>query len=189
MAKTFEEMTKAELQKAISAYKLDDKVKEINENIDKVTNAQYIEILNKYKQEKNEQVKEEVKKETGTKKKPSISEMKALRAEDLYIKIPVIITDHDSTIDIKDDSDNRIEEVYWGNTVIGQTERFLVRSGETQYLTKGLVKKLKRMTIPEFVKDSNGREIVKSRKRFTIAPGEPMTDKKLEEMKKLPDIK
>lgn len=172
MAKTFEEMTKAELAKVAETYGLTDKIAENAKDANKITNAEYVTVLNEYKdaQDKTAPAKVET-------KEANREELIQIRAEDLYRQIPVIVTDHDNSVEVKDDDGRRGIELYWGNSMgIGQTERFF-NTGERQYLTRGLLKKMKRMTIPEFKKDKYGKEIaVSTRKRFVITEVEGMTE-------------
>jgi len=168
--KKFEEMTKAELIEVAEKYELMDKFE--GKDPQKVTNAEYLEVLNEFKAEKNEGKDEEPKEE-------KVKKIKQLRTEDLMTMVPVIVTDHDTSVEIKDDEGARGIELYWGNPFIGQTERVFMH-GKRQYLTKGLLKRMRKMTVPETIKDEHGREIARSvRPRFSIVEVAGMTEEEL----------
>jgi len=179
MAKTFEEMTKAELIKATEGFGLLDGVIG-TEKADKVKNDVYIDALNEYKEKMNAKAP----KGASKAKIPPVDEIRALRAEDLLVSIPVIVTNHDHSVDITDDTELRGEEFTWGNRHVGGTAR-VFRHGERQFLQKGAIKALRAKVIPRYKADNAGNyKIVGKTPKYTITEVEGFTEVELEALQK-----
>ena len=191
-------MNKTELHELATTYgKLDEinKLSIVNERKDGPTIADYKEVLEKFKTMQNEvidnenkeleKVKEEGRNENRPLENPTKPELVAMRVEDLMITVPVIVMDHMNHTDVKEDNSLRGERFTWGNSMgVGQTET-VFRHGRTQQLTKGMLKRLRRIMIPDFETDEKGNRIPKpAMNRFTISPGEIITEDKLAAMKK-----
>ena len=187
---TFADMNKADLVELVVKYNLEDKLNALGSDPKKIRNELIINILEEYKasKEAGSDVGEEAKAATETKSKP-VSKGKKMTVEDtreyLMTALPYIITDHDDTIQVKDDAANRVIEFSWGNPVIGMKHEKVALHGMRQYVTRGGIKAMKKMMIPRTEVDPNTKQLKRlgSRPRFSIAPTEGLTDaewKKLE---------
>ena len=172
--KDYKDMIKAELEAVVAEFKLENEVKKVAKVSNKPTNAEYVTVLEKYeaikanaaKVEKAE--KAEVQKKSDT--KISKEEEQAVMTEDLNTLIPVIVTDHDNTVTIEEDDNRRVVSLRWGNPLIGMTTTNVALHGMMQYLPKGAILRLRRITLADHIKDANGKETSKNdRKRFSVA--------------------
>ena len=187
MAKPFDKMTKAELEGAATFLKLEDAVAAIAKDPEKITNAEYVGVLEAFKakqDEDNVEVAQEVKVTTGTKPAVKVNnkaEKAAVKAEDLHTMIPVIITDHDTSVSIDEDVEGRTVAIRWGNPVIGGYTTNVPIHGRLQYLPKGAVIRLKKVSLAQNVKNADGQEVVnRNRKRFSVAHTEGWTEAEFE---------
>ena len=188
MSKTFNEMTKAELKNAAIALKLEDVVIAGANNPKAITNAEYITVLEKYKadqelanpeaaksQAEDEARAEETKGEGNDSEieitpKSTPEEEKETIVADYSTMIPVIITDHDTSIAIEEDDERRLVAIRWGNPVIGMTTVNIPLHGRMQYVQKGAIIRLKKISLASHVKNENGTETSnRNRKRFSVA--------------------
>ncbi len=123
--KAFDKMNKTELESAIAFLKLEDEVLATAKDPEKITNADYVSVLEAFKAKQdidNVDVVTEVKaSETGTPavKVNNSAEKAIVKAEDLHTLIPVIVTDHDTSVVINEDVEGRTVAIRWGNPVIG----------------------------------------------------------------------
>ena len=202
MAKTFEQMNKTELVESIKSLKLEDKV--IAKDPEKPTNAEYVTTLNDFKDaqavgnpEGAKQVEEnkiEAKVEDtpkGSDAPAMTKEMKKqMQADFLDIKIPVIVTDHDTTQAVDEDSEARTVPISWGNPIIGMTTSNIALHGKMQYIARGALKTLKKIPLATHKKNAAGTEVSDlSRKRFSVAEVEGWTKDELEAHKKSQALK
>ncbi len=178
MNKTFEQMNKTELEKAIGFFKLKNELRKEAKNPEKPTNVEYVRVLElfKAKQDKvNFEVAKEIKEEvvTGSTKIDSPVTKAAKRqnmSDDLTTSVPVIVTDHDTSLIIEDDNELRIIEISWGNPVIGMFTTRIPLHGQMQYLPKGAIIRLKAIPMAVHTNDENGKSIShRNLKRFSIA--------------------
>ena len=197
MSKTFDKMNKTELVEAVTFLKLEDKVTEVAKDSEKPTNAEYVKVLEAYKAAQDLANPEEAKaiivdKAKAAANSASDSEIvitpKATKAEerktmieDYNTMIPVIVTDHDTTVSIEEDTEQRVVPIRWGNPVIGMTTVNVAMHGRMQYLQKGAVLRLKKITLASHVKDADGRETSnRDRKRFSVADTTGWTEDEFE---------
>ena len=171
MSKTFNEMTKAELKNAAVALKLEDTVIEGAKNPKAITNAEYITVLEKYKADQELANPEAAKSqaedaaraeetngegndsEIEITPKSTPEEEKETIISDYSTMIPVIITDHDTSIAIEEDDERRLVAIRWGNPVIGMTTVNIPLHGRMQYVQKGAIIRLKKISLASHVKN------------------------------------
>lgn len=170
--KPFSEMIKSELEAAAEAAGVVDAVREYAKNSAKPTNAEYVYVLEMDAAEKAgkvtiESVEDED--EKGTEDTDSETKL-ANKVEDLNTMIPVIVTDHDNSIDVTEDEERRTIGLRWGNPMIGMTTTQVARHGKLQYLPKGAVIRLKKIPLADHIKDADGKEkSVLERRRFSVS--------------------
>jgi len=186
--KPFKEMIKNELEEAVAKFEIAGKVKEFAKVANKPTNAEYVTVLERHAAELEakkakevedvEVVKEEVVEDGEA---LSIEEKRANMAADLETCIPVIVTDHDNTVTITEDENRRTVPITWGNPIIGMTTNYVAMHGEVQYLPKGCVARLRRITLADHIKDGAGNETSKNnRARFSVADTTGWTEEEFE---------
>ena len=182
MTKAFDKMKKSELQEAIAFLKLEDKVLEVAKDGEAPTNAEYVAVLDTFKAEQElanpEEAKSQAESVTTPDENVSVSvtpnstpeEARDTYVADLNTMVPVIITDHDTSVTIDEDEENRTVAIRWGNPVIGMTTVNVGVHGRMQYVQKGAIIRLKSISIASHVKDANGKEVSnRNRKRFSVA--------------------
>ena len=186
MTKAFDKMKKSELQEASAFLKLDERVIAMAKDPEAPTNAEYVSVLEAYKAEQDFANPEEAKSKAveeakAESKDENVSEIvidpKASKAEekvtmiaDYETMVPVIITDHDTSVSIEEDTEARTVAVRWGNPIIGMTTVNIALHGRMQYVQKGAILRLKRISLASHVKDANGQEVSnRDRKRFSVA--------------------
>ena len=203
--KKFEQMTKAELLKAISQLKLQDKVEELKVELgkddDSLVNADYVKVLNdfKVKQDEINGVSEEEEsnvledKTAGAVTKTVIpnhvpktrEDEIQLAAEYNFTKTYVVVTDHDNTQST--DSDDLLAgvKIQWGNRfTLGQTDVVFMH-GEPQYVRNGAIEAMKTMLIPTNSESSTTRV----KKRFSITEVEGWDQDKIDALKEQQRLK
>jgi hypothetical protein len=198
MAKPYEEMTKAELEGAIRFLKLDDEVAKVAKYPAKVTNAEYIQVLNAFKAKQNEVhgVSDEDESESSSGSNEVSTAKKEVKIEstipkselkkfDSELMVPVIVTDYDNTQFLEEEMENRTIQVRWGNVLTENPIASIALHGRTQYIPKGCIAALRDITFPSNYKNSAGIEISESkRKRFHVAEVEGWTPEELEAHKR-----
>lgn len=200
--KKFEQMTKAELLKAISQLKLQDKVDELKaetgKDDDSLVNADYVKVLNAFKDKQDEinGVTEEsdgVEETVGATDKivapnpvPKTREDEIqLAAEYNFTKSYVVITDHDNTQST--DSDDLLSgvKIQWGNRfTLGQTDVVFMH-GEPQYVRNGAIEAMKTMLIPT----NSEKTSTRVKKRFSITEVEGWDQDKIDSLKEQQRLK
>lgn len=188
--KPFSEMIKSELEAAAEAAGVIDAVREYAKNPVKPTNAEYVHVLEMDAAEKAGKVTiepaedEDVKGTNGTEDTDAETKL-ANKVEDLNTMIPVIVTDHDNSIDIAEDEERRTIGIRWGNPMIGMTTTHVARHGKLQYLPKGAVMRLKKIPLADHIKDADGKEkSVLERRRFSVSDTTGWSEAEFEAHKK-----
>ena len=204
-AKKFEQMTKAELLKAISQLKLQDKVEELKVELgkddDSLVNADYVKVLNAFKDKQDEingvtpeEEPDELEDESlGATAKPVIpspvpktrEDEIQLAAEYNFTKTYVVVTDHDNTQST--DSDDLLAgvKIQWGNRfTLGQTDVVFMH-GEPQYVRNGAIEAMKTMLIPTNSESSTTRV----KKRFSITEVEGWDQDRIDALKEQQRLK
>ena len=201
-AKKFEQMTKAELLKAISQLKLQDKVDELKaetgKDDDSLVNADYVKVLNAFKDKQDEingvTAEEESADETaGAVTKTVIpnpvpktrEEEIQLAAEYNFTKSYVLVTDHDNTQSTDSDDLLRGVKIQWGNRfTLGQSDVVFMH-GEPQYVRNGAIEAMKTMLIPTNSESATTRV----KKRFSIVEVEGWDQDKIDALKEQQRLK
>ena len=201
-AKKFEQMTKAELLKAISQLKLQDKVDELKaetgKDDDSLVNADYVKVLNAFKDKQDEingvTAEEESADETAGAVTKVVTpnpvprtreEEIQLAAEYNFTKSYVLVTDHDNTQST--DSDDLLAgvKIQWGNRfTLGQTDVVFMH-GEPQYVRNGAIEAMKTMLIPTNSESATTRV----KKRFSIVEVEGWDQDKIDALKEQQRLK
>ena len=200
--KKFEQMTKAELLKAISQLKLQDKVDELKaetgKDDDSLVNADYVKVLNAFKDKQDEingvTAEEESADETaGAVTKAVIpnavpktrEEEIQLAAEYNFTKSYVLVTDHDNTQSTDSDDLLRGVKIQWGNRfTLGQSDVVFMH-GEPQYVRNGAIEAMKTMLIPTNSESATTRV----KKRFSIVEVEGWDQDKIDALKEQQRLK
>ena len=202
--KKFEQMTKAELLKAISQLKLQDKVEELKIELgkddDSLVNADYVKVLNAFKDKQDEingvTPEEEsdgsevvsnpaYKKATQSAVPKTREEEIQLAAEYNFTKSYVVVTDHDNTQST--DSDDLLAgvKIQWGNRfTLGQTDVVFMH-GEPQYVRNGAIEAMKTMLIPTNSENATTRV----KKRFSITEVEGWDQDRIDALKEQQRLK
>ena len=200
--KKFEQMTKAELLKAISQLKLQDKVDELKaetgKDDDSLVNADYVKVLNAFKDKQDEingvTVEEESDGETSVAVTKTVvpntvprtrEEEIQLAAEYNFTKTYVVVTDHDNTQST--DSDDLLAgvKIQWGNKfTLGQTD-IVFMHGEPQYVRNGAIEAMKTMLIPTNSENATTRV----KKRFSITEVEGWDQDRIDALKEQQKLK
>ena len=204
-AKKFEQMTKAELLKAISQLKLQDKVEELKVELgkddDSLVNADYVKVLNAFKDKQDEinginggEESDALEDETaGAVTKTVIpnpvpktrEDEIQLAAEYNFTKTYVVVTDHDNTQST--DSDDLLAgvKIQWGNRfTLGQTDVVFMH-GEPQYVRNGAIEAMKTMLIPTNSENATTRV----KKRFSITEVEGWDQDRIDALKEQQRLK
>ena len=201
-AKKFEQMTKAELLKAISQLKLQDKVDELKaetgKDDDSLVNADYVKVLNAFKDKQDEingvTTEEESADETAGAVTKTIvpnpvpktrDEEIQLAAEYNFTKSYVLVTDHDNTQSTDSDDLLRGVKIQWGNRfTLGQSDVVFMH-GEPQYVRNGAIEAMKTMLIPTNSESATTRV----KKRFSIVEVEGWDQDKIDALKEQQRLK
>ena len=202
MSKKFEQMNKAELLKAITQLKLQDKVDELKaetgKDDDSLVNADYVKVLNAFKDKQDEingvTAEEESADETaGAVTKTVIpnavpktrEEEIQLAAEYNFTKSYVLVTDHDNTQSTDSDDLLRGVKIQWGNRfTLGQSDVVFMH-GEPQYVRNGAIEAMKTMLIPTNSESATTRV----KKRFSIVEVEGWDQDKIDALKEQQKLK
>lgn len=198
--KKFEQMTKAELLKAISQLKLQDKVDELKaetgKDDDSLVNADYVKVLNAFKDKQDEingaENNESTDEKTGTSDNIVPNPVPKTRAEKIqlaaeynFTKSYVLVTDHDNTQSTDSDELLRGVKIQWGNKfTLGQSDVVFMH-GEPQYVRNGAIEAMKTMLIPTNSESSTSR----TKKRFSIVEVEGWDQDKIDALKEQQKLK
>ena len=201
-AKKFEQMTKAELLKAISQLKLQDKVDELKaetgKDDDSLVNADYVKVLNAFKDKQDEingvtaeddssdETAGAVTKVVTPNHVPRTREEEIqLAAEYNFTKSYVLVTDHDNTQSTDSDDLLRGVKIQWGNRfTLGQSDVVFMH-GEPQYVRNGAIEAMKTMLIPTNSESATTRV----KKRFSIVEVEGWDQDKIDALKEQQRLK
>lgn len=201
-AKKFEQMTKAELLKAISQLKLQDKVDELKaetgKDDDSLVNADYVKVLNAFKDRQDEINGVNVDSEDEDKTADAVAktvtpnpvpktreEEIQLAAEYNFTKSYVLVTDHDNTQSTDSDDLLRGVKIQWGNRfTLGQSDVVFMH-GEPQYVRNGAIEAMKTMLIPTNSESATTRV----KKRFSIVEVEGWDQDKIDALKEQQRLK
>ena len=186
--KTFTDMTKKELQEVAKLYKLENRIedlsiqkaKEAEEQVPKVpTNATYVEVLEAYKAEKAIDAPK-VDAKIGNDCSSSGKSITQVKYDFMHTKIPVIVTDNDNSSSTEEEIEGKIVQISCGNKRGKGTYRIALNAG-TQNVPEVAIRAMRNIKIPVNTKTKSTR----TKKRFGIEPGVPLTEEGLEALKEM----
>ena len=193
MAKTFQQMNKEELIKAVESFNLMDKVIASAKDPEKITNAEYVTVLEAFKasqDEINSETKEELEKvenkkgdelvDTGLKIVVDPNE----RAKLKQIMYKYIVTDHQNSVTIEDDDVTRTFPIQYGNLTTGPKNWNVGLHGNPQALPFSVAMKLEEVLMTVHTKDGQGNPIVRSQPRFRITKVDGFTQEEIDSLKR-----
>ena len=191
--KSFKQMNKEELIKAVESFGLTDKVIESAKDKENITNAEYVTVLEAFKasqDEINSETKEELEKienekgdelvDTGLKVVVDNNE----RAKLKQIKYKYIVTDHQNSVTIEDDDVTRTFPIQYGNLTTGPKNWNVGLHGNPQALPFSVAMKLEEVLMTVHTKDGQGNPIVRSQPRFRITKVEGFTQEEIDSLKR-----
>lgn len=192
MSKLFKQMNKEELVNAAESLGLMDKVIERAKDKDKITNSEYVAVLEEFKasqDEINSETKTEIDKEKQKVEKPSEPSLKKVvdqheRAKLKQIKYKYIVTDHQNSIQIEDDDETRTFPIQYGNTTTGPKNWNVGLHGNPQALPFSVAKRLESIKMTVHTKNAKGDPIVKTQPRFRVTKVDGWTQDQIDEMKR-----
>ncbi len=193
MDKSFEEMSKAELQKVAKLYKVEDEAialskkeaEEAGNGVPKVpTNAQYITVLEAFKEGRADEAAAEGipvvgKKGTGKVGNAHSSAgktMKQVKKDHDMTKERIQVTDNNNNQTTEEEDEALLTRVSWGNKQ-GRFHDHVSAQGNVGFVRAGVIPVLKQASMP-----INQKNKVGSKKRFTIAATTPVTETELAEL-------
>jgi len=189
--KTFTDMTKKELQEVAKLYKLENRIEDLSiqkakdaeEQVPKVpTNATYVEVLEAYKAEKAIDAPKagDAPRKIGNECSSSGKSIVQVKRDYMNTKIPVIVTDNDNSSSTEEEIEGKIVQISWGNKRGKETSRIALNAG-TQNIKEGAIRAMRNIKIPVNTKTKSTR----TKKRFGIEPGVPLTEEGLEALKEI----
>ena len=196
MAKTFQQMNKEELIKAVESFNLMDKVTASAKDPEKITNAEYVTVLEEFKAAQDE-INSDTKKELDDAEKEAAKTPKAEvkvdakivvdqheRAKLKQIMYKYIVTDHQHSVQIDDDDLTRTFPVQYGNLTTGPKNWNVGLHGNPQALPFSVAKRMEAILMTVHTKNGKGEPIVKSQPRFRVTKIEGWTQDQIDEMKR-----
>lgn len=195
MAKAFKDMNKEELIAATESLKLTEQVKASAKDPEKITNAEYVTVLEAFKASQdniNSDTKKELDKEENKPKESKDSEEVSLKkvvdqhekAALKQIKYKYIVTDHANNVTIEDDDETRTFPIQYGNLTTGPKNWNVGLHGNPQALPFSVAKKLEAIQMVVHTKDGSGNPIAKSQPRFRVTKVDGWTEEEIEQLKR-----
>ena len=191
--KSFKQMNKEELIKAVESFGLMDKVIESAKDKEAITNAEYVTVLEAFKasqDEINSETKEELEKiENEKDNKPADAGLKIVvdpneRAKLKQIMYKYIVTDHQNSVTIEDDDVTRTFPIQYGNLTTGPKNWNVGLHGNPQALPFSVAMKLEEVLMTVHTKDGQGNPIVRSQPRFRITKVDGFTQEEIDSLKR-----
>lgn len=196
MAKTFQQMNKEELIKAVESFNLMDKVIASAKDPEKITNAEYVTVLEEFKAAQDE-INSDTKKELDDAEKEAAKTPKDEVKVDAKIVVDqhekaklkqvmykYIVTDHQHSVQIDDDDLTRTFPVQYGNLTTGPKNWNVGLHGNPQALPFSVANKLEEILMTVHTKDAEGKPIVKTQPRFRITKIEGWTQEEIDQLKR-----
>lgn len=196
MAKTFQQMNKEELIKAVESFNLMDKVIASAKDPEKITNAEYVTVLEEFKAAQDE-INSDTKKGLDDAEKEAAKTPKAEvkvdakivvdqheRAKLKQVMYKYIVTDHQHSVQIDDDDLTRTFPVQYGNLTTGPKNWNVGLHGNPQALPFSVANKLEEILMTVHTKDAEGKPIVKTQPRFRITKIEGWTQEEIDQLKR-----
>ena len=191
--KSFRQMNKEELIKAVESFGLMDKVIESAKDKEAITNAEYVTVLEAFKasqDEINSETKEELEKNENEKgDEPVDTGLKIVvdpneRAKLKQIMYKYIVTDHQNSVTIEDDDVTRTFPIQYGNLTTGPKNWNVGLHGNPQALPFSVAMKLEEVLMTVHTKDGQGNPIVRSQPRFRITKVDGFTQEEIDSLKR-----
>ena len=196
MAKTFQQMNKEELIKAVESFNLMDKVTASAKDPEKITNAEYVTVLEEFKASQDE-INSDTKKELDDAEKEATKTPKAEvkvdakivvdqheRARLKQVMYKYIVTDHQHSVQIEDDDLTRTFPIQYGNLTTGPKNWNVGLHGNPQALPFSVANKLEEIMMTVHTKDAEGKPIVKTQPRFRITKIDGWTQEEIDQLKR-----
>ena len=196
MAKTFQQMNKEELIKAVESFNLMDRVTASAKDPEKITNAEYVTVLEEFKASQDE-INSDTKKELDDAEKEATKTPKAEvkvdakivvdqheRARLKQVMYKYIVTDHQHSVQIEDDDLTRTFPIQYGNLTTGPKNWNVGLHGNPQALPFSVANKLEEIMMTVHTKDAEGKPIVKTQPRFRITKIEGWTQEEIDQLKR-----
>ncbi len=196
MAKTFQQMNKEELIKAVESFNLMDKVIASAKDPEKITNAEYVTVLEEFKAAQDE-INSDTKKELDDAEKEAAKTPKDEvkvdakivvdqheRAKLKQVMYKYIVTDHQHSVQIDDDDLTRTFPIQYGNLTTGPKNWNVGLHGNPQALPFSVANKLEEILMTVHTKDAEGKPIVKTQPRFRITKIEGWTQEEIDQLKR-----
>ena len=198
MAKTFQQMNKEELIKAIESFNLTDKVAAIAKDPEKITNVEYVTVLEEFKASQDivnadtkkelDEAKEKIEKAPKTTEPEKVDAKIVVdqheRAMLKQIKYKYIVTDHQHSVQIDDDDETRTFPIQYGNLTTGPKNWNVGLHGNPQALPFSVAKKLEAVLMTVHTKNAAGEPIVKSQPRFRVTKVDGWTQDEIDALKR-----
>ena len=198
MAKTFQQMNKEELIKAVESFNLADKVLAIAKDPEKITNAEYVTVLEEFKASQDivnadtkkelDEAKEKIEKAPKTTEPEKVDAKIVVdqheRAMLKQIKYKYIVTDHQHSVQIDDDDETRTFPIQYGNLTTGPKNWNVGLHGNPQALPFSVAKKLESVLMTVHTKNAAGEPIVKSQPRFRVTKIDGWTQDEIDALKR-----
>ena len=200
MAKTFQQMNKEELIKAVESFNLMDRVVETAKDPEKITNSEYVTVLEEFKASQDE-INAETKKEIEDTQLDTLGDQTAPlipgvdntarvavdqfeRAKLKQVMYKYIVTDHQNSVQIEDDDETRTFPIQYGNLTTGPKNWNVGLHGNPQALPFSVASKLEDVLMTVHTKDGEGNPIVKSQPRFRVTKIEGWTQDEIDALKR-----
>ena len=190
-------MNKEELIKAVESFNLMDRVVETAKDAEKITNSEYVTVLEEFKASQDE-INADTKKEiedakTAVKVKVQeepvadtamvvVDQFERARLKQVMYKY--IVTDHQNSIQIEDDDETRTFPIQYGNLTTGPKNWNVGLHGNPQALPFSVAKRMEAILMTVHTKNGKGEPIVKSQPRFRVTKIEGWTQDQIDEMKR-----
>lgn len=192
--KSYEKMTKPELEEASKFFKLNDRAKELaveNERQDGIpTKADYVQALNEFKDKQAGSIEIKDENEIGGETGSSNKSKEQLVVDDLTRKVMVIVHDHNNTQTTEEDLEGMVYTQGWGNMLTGGYSDSIALHGRPQYVHRGAILAMESILIPTTFKDNEGKEKPsRTKKRFAITEQDGWTQDQLEAHAKAQKLK
>jgi len=194
MAKSFRQMNKEELIKATESLGLMGRVKEVANDVENITNVEYVTVLEEFKAQQdgiNADTKAELDKIKSLPEVPVSDALVHGKKVDAYeraalkqIKYKYIVTDHHNRQQIDDDDINRVFPIQYGNLNSGPKTWQVALHGREQALPFSVARKLEeiKMVVPS--KDAEGNPIMITQPRFRVTKIDGWTQEEIDQLKR-----
>lgn len=187
MAKHFKQMNKEELVAAAKSLGLTEEVVAKAVDPENITNAEYVIVLEAYKQKQKEINSGVNQAETDTVETTQNGGQKVdqfKKAELKNTKYKYIVTDHQSRVAIEDDNETRVFPISYGNITSGPKVWNVALHGREQALPISVAKRLSEIKMVVQTNDANGNPSPKTQPRFRVTKVDGWTQDEIDVLKR-----